>query len=164
MRIQKILPLLFLFLAASPAALAGVEISAQGAGAFNSSNYGFASSPSLLLGAQLTMGLTDLFQLGVAFQHNSLSYQNNGGTGQLNFLGALVRIGTMSPIFFDGQAGIADRDNIGNSFSYGVGAGFKIPVAYLFDLSPRVGYRSVPDSGVERSQVDVGLLFTLTIL
>jgi hypothetical protein len=163
MRIQKILPLLFLFVVASPA-LASIEISAQGAGAFNTSNYGFASSPSLLLGAQLTMGLSDLFQFGGIYQHTSLSYENNGGTGSTNFYGGLVRIGTMSPIFFDGQAGIVDRDSLGNSFSYGVGAGFKIPLAYLFDLCPRVGYRSVPDSGIERSQVDVGLLFTLTIL
>jgi hypothetical protein len=164
MRIQKFLPLLFLFVAASPAAFAGIEISGQGAAAFNTSNYGFVSSPSLLLGAQLTVGLTDLFQVGGIYQHTSLSYENNGGSGSTNFYGGLVRIGTMTPIFFDGQAGIVNRDSLGNSFSYGVGAGFKIPLAYLVDLSPRVGYRSVPDSGIERSQVDVGILLTLTIL
>jgi hypothetical protein len=164
MRFQKILPLLFLLVAACPSAFAGIEISAQGAGAFNSSNYGFASSPSLLLGAQLTVGLSDLFQFGGIYQHNSLSYENNGGTGSLNFYGGVLRIGTLTPIFFDAQAGIDNRDSAGDSFSYGVGAGFKIPLAYLFDLSPRVGYRSVPDSGIERSQVDVGILLTLTIL
>jgi hypothetical protein len=165
MRFQKLLLLFVLIFSVCPmSAFAGVEVSGQAAGDFNASNYGFATSPSLLLGAQLTVGMTDLFQFGGAYEHNSLSYSNGGGSGSMTFYGVVARIGTYSPVFFDGQGGLDERDGSGTSFSWGIGAGYKIPIAYMIDFSPRIGYRSVPDNGSERGLFDAGVLITVNIL
>jgi len=93
-----------------------------------------------------------------------LDYKNGGGNGSLNFYGGVIRLGTFTGLFADGQAGISDRDGLGTSFSWGVGAGYAIPISFLCDLSPRFGYRSLPDSGFTRSMVDVGLLLTFKLL
>lgn len=138
---------------------------AEGGASFNTSNYGFITSPSPFVSGQLTFGMLDAVQWGFAYDHNFLSYSNNGGNGSLNFYGATVRVSTLVTGFFiDGQAGIDIRDSSDSSFSWGIGAGYTIPLNFFFDFGPRFSYRSVPDSGIERSLVDAGLFLTLKIL
>jgi hypothetical protein len=164
MRFQKLLPCILLITSLLPAcAFADIELSAQLAGGFPTNNYSFVSSPTLLTGAQLTFGALGL-EYGFAYEHNFLNYQNGGGSGSLNFYGGVIRLGTFTGLFADGQAGVSERDNSGTSFSWGVGGGYAIPISFICDLSPRFGYRSLPDSGVTRSMVDVGLLLTFKLL
>jgi hypothetical protein len=164
MHFQKLLLCLVVIAFALPmTSYAEIQLSARGAADLNSNNYGFVNSPSLLLGGDLTFGISDLFQLGATYQHNSLSYPNGGGSTSSSFYGGLVRVGTMTPIFGDAQVGIDTVAGSSNSLSWGLGAGFKIPIAIAVDLSPRVGYRYVPYNGVTASQIDIGLLLTFSI-
>jgi hypothetical protein len=137
-------------------AWAGVQFAAQGALDINSSNYGFASSPNLLLGAQLTMDISYPYQVGIAYENNSLSYNNGAGSGTLKFYGLVGRIRTISAFYFDGQIGLDNRDSVGSSFSWGVGSGYSVPLSSSIEIAPRLGYRFLPDSGYERSMIDVG--------
>ncbi len=141
-----------------------LSLSAEGAGSFNAGSYSFVSTPSLMLAAEATFGISELFQLGFVLDHNFLSYQNNAGTGALNFYGGLARLGLPFGLFADTQLGVAKRDSQDSEFSWGLGAGIRLFTAPLFELSPRVSYRSVPDSSVGRSLLDIGLLFTFKIL
>jgi hypothetical protein len=138
---------------------AGVQFAAQGALDINSSNYGFASSPSLLLGAQLTMDISYPYQVGIAYESNNLSY-SDGSSGSLKFYGLVGRIRTVSAFYFDGQIGLDNRDTAGTSFSWGVGTGYTIPLSSSIEIAPRLGYRFVPDSGYERSMIDLGAQMT----
>jgi hypothetical protein len=142
-----------------PRAYAGVQFALQGAADINSSAYGFASSPSMLLGAQLTMDVGYPYQVGLAYEHNNLSYGTDD-SGDLKFYGVVARIRTLSPFYFDAQAGIDSRDSNGSSFSWGVGSGYTFPLMASIDLAPRIGYRFVPDSGIERSLIDLGVMLT----
>jgi hypothetical protein len=161
MRIQLLLPIVALAaLLFQSESIASVQFAAQGALDFNSSAYGFASSPSVLLGAQLTMDISYPFQVGLAYEHNGLSYNDGSGNGTLKFYGLVGRIRTVSPFFFDGQIGLDVRDSYGNSVSWGVGSGYIFPLAASVDIAPRVGYRYVPDGGYARSLIDVGAMLT----
>jgi hypothetical protein len=142
-----------------PQSYAGVQFALQGAADVNSSGYGFASSPSLLLGGQLTMDVGYPYQVGLAYEHNNLSYGTDD-SGELKFYGVVGRIKTLSPFYFDAQAGIATRDSNGPSFSWGVGSGYIFPLMSSIDFAPRIGYRFVPDSGIERSLIDLGVMLT----
>jgi hypothetical protein len=137
-------------------AWAGVQFAVQGALDINSSNYGFVSSPSLLLGAQLTMDISYPYQVGIAYESNNLSYSDGGSAGSLKFYGLVGRIRTVSAFYFDGQIGLDNRDSVGSSFSWGVGSGYSVPLSSSIEIAPRLGYRFVPDSGYERSMIDVG--------
>jgi hypothetical protein len=143
-----------------PGAYAGVHFAAQGAADVNSSGYGFVSSPSILLGAALTMDVGYPFQAGIVYQSNSLSYNDGGDGGDLKFYGLTGRMRTLSPFFFDLQVGIDKRDSYGPSFSWGFGSGYNIPLMSSIDFAPRLGYRFVPDDGIERSLVDLGAVLT----
>jgi hypothetical protein len=161
MRVQTLLPLFTLAILFCQSSFASVQFAAQGALDINSSAYGFASSPSVLLGAQLTTDISYPYQLGIAYEHNSLSYNNGGGDGSLKFYGLIGRIRTVSPFFFDGQIGLDVRDSNGASFSWGAGSGYIFPLAASVDFAPRLGYRYVPDGGFARSLIDIGAMFTL---
>jgi hypothetical protein len=139
-----------------PESFAGFQITAQGAADINGSGYGFASSPNLLLGVQVTTDLAYPFQLGLAYEHNNLNYGDDGDGGNLRFYGIVGRIRTTSPFFIDVQAGINVRDTNGPSFSWGVGGAYAIPLISTIELAPRIGYRFVPDGGIERSLFDLG--------
>jgi hypothetical protein len=147
----------------SSGAQAAIHLTADGALSFNTDNYGFVSNPSPLVAFELTFGLSDLIQYGFVYDHNFLSY-SGGGNGSLNFYGGIVRLGFFDGFFVDGQAGIDNRDSVGTSFSWGVGAGFTYGLSPFIDVGPRVSYRFVPDSGVERSMFDAGVFFTLKLL
>jgi hypothetical protein len=157
---KRLLILVGLSLFCLPHAYAGIQFALQGAADVNSSGYGFVSSPSLLFGAELTMDLGYPYQLGLAYEHNSLSYSDGSDGGDLKFYGLVGRVRTLSPFFFDGQAGLNVRDSNGSSFSWGVGAGYIFPLLASIDFAPRLGYRFVPDSGTERSLIDLGFLLT----
>jgi len=162
MRLQILILLAALMtLLSLPESIASVQFAAQGALDFNSSAYGFASSPSALLGAQLTMDISYPYQVGLAYEHNSLSYNDGSGDGSLKFYGLVGRIRTVSPFFFDGQIGLDVRDSNGTSFSWGAGSGYIFPLAASVDIAPRLGYRYVPDGGSARSLIDVGAMLTL---
>jgi hypothetical protein len=164
MTIKRFLVALVLMASSLPATShAGAHFDVLGAGSFRGDNYPFINSPSLLAGADFTYGMLDLFELGAVYNHNFLSY-TFGGSDSLNFYGGIIRSRTMVGLFGDLQAGIAKRGGLDPSFSWGVGAGYAIPFGIVFDLSPRVGYRSVPDAGTTRSLIDVGLLFTFKLL
>jgi hypothetical protein len=137
-----------------------IHLTAEGGASFNTSNYGFVSSPSPLVSAQATFGLMDLLQYGFVYDRNFLS----GGYGALNFYGGIVHVGFFDGLFVDGQAGVDNRDGAGSSFSWGVGGGYAFPLTFLVDVGPRINYRSVPDSGTERSLFDAGIFLTLKFI
>jgi hypothetical protein len=164
MRLQKLLPCLLVITSLLPVcALADIELSGQLAAGFPTNNLDNVSSPSLLTGFQLTFGELGL-EYGFAYEHNFISYKNNGGNDSLNFYGGVIRLGTFTGLFADAQAGVCEFDSSGTSFSWGVGGGYAIPLNYFMDLSPRVGYRSLPSDGTTRSMVDAGVLLTLKLL
>lgn len=156
-----IIPLLLLTTAS---AQAEIHLTGEGALSFNTDNYGFISTPSPMLSAELTFGFSDLFQYGFVYDHNFLSYDDNGGNGSLNFYGGIVRLGFYDGLFVDGQLGVDTRDSSSASFSWGVGGGYFYPLSPLFDIGPRVSYRAVPDGGVGRSLFDVGIFLTLKLI
>jgi hypothetical protein len=163
-QMKKIYLLLALFTAFySSFAMAEIQLTARAAADLPTSNFGFVSSPSPMLAGDLTYGLSDLFQLGVTYDHNFLSYNNNGGSGTENFYGGIVRFGFISGLFVDGQGGICTRDGSSNSFSWGAGLGYAYPFSPFVFISPRVGYRSLPDNSVTRSMVDLGLQVTFRL-
>jgi hypothetical protein len=164
MRILKLLPCLFVVASLLPVcALADFELSGQLAGGFPTNGLDNVTSPSLLAGAQLTFGALGL-EYGFAYEHTFLSFKNNGGTDSLDFYGGVIRLGTFTGLFADAQAGVCEYTGTGTSFSWGVGAGYAIPMSPFIDFSPRVGYRAVPSDGFSRSMVDAGVLITLKIL
>jgi hypothetical protein len=141
-------------------ASAALDLTVEGGASFNTSNYNFANSPNPFISGQLTFGMMDLVQYGFVYDRNFLG--NN--LGSLDFYGGIIHVGFFNGLFVDGQAGVDDRDGAGTSFSWGVGAGYNVPLNYFFDFGPRIGYRSVPDSGVERSLFDAGLYLTLKLM
>jgi hypothetical protein len=159
----RFLPSLLAVVLVSSSSAFALELSAKGAAAFPTNNYDFVSSPAFLLGGQVTFGMTELFQWGATYENTFLSYKNDGGNDSLKFYGGVVRVGTMTGLFGDAQAGVAKRGDLDASFGWGIGAGYRIPFTPFIDISPRFGYRALPDSGIERSMIDFGLLFTLKI-
>lgn len=164
MQFKKVVSLIcFSVLFASSSAFAEIQASLRGALDIPTSNFSFVKSPAAQVGADLTYGLTNLFQLGLTYQHDSLSY-TGGGSGSGVFYGGVGRVGFFSGAFVDVQGGLWDRDSGGTSFSYGAGLGYRMPFTPLLELSPRFGYRSLPDSSITRSMVDFGVLLTLRLL
>jgi hypothetical protein len=164
MRLKLLLPVLALVSwTCSWQALAGMQLAVQSAGDFNTSNYGVASSPSVLVGFRVTSDVAGSpFQLGVTYEHDDLNYGDGNGGG-LRFLGAITHIRTGSPVFYDVQAGIDQRDTVGVSFSWGAAVGYTYPLATSVDIAPCLGYRFVPDGGLERSLMNLGVLLTLKV-
>ncbi len=148
---------------------ASFQLTGRGVASFSGENYNGISQPSIGFGADGTYGMSDLFQLGFTYNKNSLNYSQSswtvGGNGTVVFYGAISRFGFIgTSLFVDLQAGLCARDSLPSSFSWGVAAGYKFPISYMVSLSPRVSYRSLPDSSVTRALIDAGLMLTLSFL
>src|SRR5271170_6481734 len=111
MRLRKLGSLFVAVLFLSCTTASAMELTGRGAAGIPTSNFSFVSSPTWMLSGDLTFGMTSLLQYGVTYDHNFLSYTNNGGTGTESFYGGIVRIGFFSGVFVDGQAGVCSRDS-----------------------------------------------------
>jgi len=144
-------------------AFAEFEFVARGAAGVPTSNFSFVSTPSPMIAADLTYGMSDYFQMGATYDHNFFSYKNGGGNGSETFYGAIARFGFFSGTFVDFQGGLCSRDSSDTSFSWGAGLGYAMSVSPWVDFSPRFGYRSLPDGAVTRSMVDFGAMLTFKL-
>ncbi len=139
------------------------ELAGEGAMSFNSNNYDFISTPSAMASGELTFSLLGILNVGFAYDHNFLSYKG-GGSGGLDFYGAIGRLPLPMGLYADAQLGSSSRDTSGGSFSWGLGGGINFPFVPSVEVGPRISYRSVPDYGVGRSLIDIGLKVTISVL
>lgn len=122
-----------------------------GASNLNGTSANGLDSMAALLGGELTVDLGTYVETGIFFENNFLNY-DVGGNGSLTFYGAVLRIGLLGPgsdLYADTKLGISQRT--GGIFTsehgagLGVGSGYRFWLTPFLDLSPRLGFRILPE-------------------
>ena len=109
-----------------------------------------ALSPNF--GAEVSYGIRGYFEAGLFLDETLQTSSSSGGSGSISFYGGLLRLGTgfLSSAFLDFKTGFA-RSSIhllrsNTSMGFGTALGYRHQIAPFLQLSPRLGYRWIPQS------------------
>ncbi len=146
-----------------------VTLTLNGGTSFLTNDAAFSGlkSPGLLLGAEMTYGLDDVFEVGGFLDYNRMTGKDQLPSASMIFFGAIARVGLpLTGFFVDGRIGL-DKFSYASGSSelalgFGAGLGYSISMGPLLAIKPHVGYRYLPakKSGitVDGNAIDTSIL------